>query len=235
VIRRFVRWAVRLVVGFVIASVVGVAVYRWVDPPLTPLMVLRAVEARAAGRPGRLTRRWVDLDQISPALLRAVVVAEDARFLEHNGVDLEAVRRAIDYNARHKGRRIRGAGTITMQCARNVFLWPGRSWLRKGLEVYLAHLLELVWGKRRILEVYLNVAEWGDGLYGVEAAARTYFGVPASRLGTRESALLVAVLPDPRRWNPATPTRYIAGRANVIATRAARVRLDALNGRGRAS
>jgi monofunctional biosynthetic peptidoglycan transglycosylase len=228
VLRRLARWTVRLVVGFLVVSVVGVGVYRWVDPPLTPLMVLRAVEAHAARRPARMARYWVDVDRVSPSLLRAVLVAEDARFLEHHGVDLDAVRRAIAYNAQHGGRALRGAGTITMQCARNVFLWPGRSYLRKGLEVYFAHLLELVWGKRRILEVYLNVAEWGDGVYGVEAAARTYFGVPASRLGAREAALLAAVLPDPRRWNPAAPTRYVAGRAEIIATRAARVRLDGL-------
>jgi monofunctional biosynthetic peptidoglycan transglycosylase len=225
------RWTARLVAGFLIASILGVAVYRWLDPPLTPLMVLRAVEARSAGRPARLIRHWADLDAVSPALQRAVVVAEDARFLEHHGVDLEAVRRAIDYNARHGGRPLRGAGTITMQCARNVFLWPGRSYVRKALEVYFAQLLELGWGKRRILEVYLNVAEWGDGIYGVDAAARTYFGVPASQLDARASALLAAVLPDPRRWNPAAPTPYIAGRAAIIADRAARTRLDGLRTR----
>lgn len=221
--------------GFIVASLLGVGVYRWVDPPLTPLMVLRTVEARAAGRPARLTRQWIDVDGVSPALLRSVVVAEDARFLDHHGVDLDAVRRAIDYNARYKGRRLRGAGTITMQCARNVFLWPGRSWVRKALEVWFAQLLELMWGKRRILEVYLNVAEWGDGVYGVEAAARTYFGVPASSLDARQSALLAAVLPDPRRWSPAAPTAYVSGRANLIAGRAARARLDGLDGRRRAS
>jgi monofunctional biosynthetic peptidoglycan transglycosylase len=232
VVRRAVRWTALLLAAFVVASVVGVGVYRWVDAPLTPLMVLRALEARAAGRPARVTRYPVGLDAVSPTLLRAVVVAEDARFFEHRGVDLDALRRAAEYNARHAGRRLRGAGTITMQCARNLFLWPGRSYLRKALEVYFAQLLELMWAKRRILEVYLNVAEWGDGVYGVEAAARTYFRVPASRLGAYQAALLAAALPDPRDWNPAVPTPYLAGRAAIIASRATRVRLDGLGARG---
>jgi monofunctional biosynthetic peptidoglycan transglycosylase len=222
------RWVGRLVAGFVLATLAAVVIYRFVDPPLTPVMVARALEAMIAGRAVRIERQWVDLDAINPALLRAVLAAEDARFLTHHGVDLDALRRAWEYNQRSKGRRLRGAGTVTMQAARNVFLWQGRSYLRKGLEVYFAMLIDVVWGKRRVLEVYLNVAEWGDGVYGVEAAARRYFGVPAARLGPREAALLAAALPAPRRSNPAAPSGYLANRARIIAARAARISLARL-------
>ncbi len=226
------RWVGRLVAGFVLVSLLAVVVYRFVDPPLTPLMVARVIETVAAGRPITLERRWVDLDAVSPALVRAVLAAEDTRFLTHHGVDLEALRRAWEYNTRWQGRRLRGAGTVTMQAARNVFLWQGRSYLRKGLEVYFATLIDLVWGKRRVLEVYLNVIEWGDGVYGVEAAARRYFGVPAARLAPREAALLAAALPAPRQSNPAAPSSYLKSRAAVIGARAARVSLAALSLRG---
>jgi monofunctional biosynthetic peptidoglycan transglycosylase len=222
------RWVGRLVAGFGLASLAVVVIYRFVDPPLTPLMVARAVEAVIAGRPVRIERRWVDLGAVNPAVLRAVLAAEDARFLTHHGVDLDALRRAWEYNQRWKGRRLRGGGTVTMQTARNVFLWQGRSYLRKGLEVYFATLIDVVWGKPRVLEVYLNVAEWGDGVYGVEAAARRYFGVPAARLGAREAALLAATLPAPRRSNPAAPSAYLSRRARVIAARAARISLARL-------
>jgi len=201
--------------------VLPVVAYRFVDPPLTLLMVIRAAETRSVG----WARRWVPLHAVSPALLRAVVAAEDDRFFAHHGVDWTALERAREYNERWQGRRLRGAGTITMQCARTVLLWPGRSYVRKALEVYLAYLLELAWGKQRILEVYVNTVEWGDGVYGVEAAARRYFGVPAARLDAWQSALLAAVLPNPRRWSPAAPTPYLRARAAIIAARAERVRL----------
>ena len=225
---RLLAWAVRLVAALVLVSVAAVVLYRFVDPPLTPLMVVRAVEARSVG----IAKRWVALDRMSPSILRAVIAAEDARFLDHAGVDFAAVRRALAYNERQHGRRLRGAGTITMQCARNVFLWQGRSYLRKALETYFALLLELIWGKARILEVYLNVVEWGDGVYGAEAAALRYFGKPAAGLDARQAALLAAALPDPRRSNPAAPSRYLAARAAVIEGRAAAVRLERLTSAG---
>jgi monofunctional biosynthetic peptidoglycan transglycosylase len=228
VIRWLVRRVLRLVVSFLIALVAVVALGRVVDPPLTTLMAIRAVEAWSAGRPVRLDRRWVDLDAISPALVRAVLAAEDARFFTHHGVDLEALRRARDFNERQGGRRLRGASTITMQCARSVFLWPSRSYARKAVEIPLAVLLEPLWGKRRVLEVYLNVVEWGDGIYGAQAAAQAAFGVPASRVGPAQAALLAAVLPGPHRWNAATPTAYVRSRAATIATRAGDVSLAPL-------
>ncbi len=218
----------RVAAACLLVSVTAVGIYRVVPPPLTPLMVIRVVEGLVSGHRVGVTKRWVDLDDVSPALLRAVIAAEDSRFFMHSGVDLDAVERARDYNLRQRGRRLRGASTITMQCARNVFLWQGRTWVRKTLEVYFAALLELVWNKRRILEVYVNVVEWGPGLYGVDAAARQYFGVAAGDLDAYRAALLAAALPDPRRANPAAPSPYLRARASIIAARAERVRLDPL-------
>jgi monofunctional glycosyltransferase len=223
--RRLLRGAGRLGAAFVVATVGPVVLYRVVDPPITPLMVIRAVDGRLAGRPVGIDRRWVDLDDVSPVLVRSVLAAEDARFFEHGAIDLDAVERARKFNRRQRGRRLQGASTITMQCARNVFLWQGRSWLRKGLEVYFASLLEVMWGKPRILEVYLNVIEWGPGIYGVGAAAERWFGVPAARLDARQAALLAAVLPAPRRRNPAAPSPWVRRYADIIRGRAARLRL----------
>jgi len=227
-VRWLVRGVVRLAGAFVLASVALVALLRFVDPPFTSLMGIRAAEAALAGRHVVVRRRWVGLDAVSPALIRSVIASEDARFFTHWGIDVEAARQAAAYNARHRGRRLRGASTITMQCARSVFLWPARSWPRKVMETYFALLLETLWGKRRILEVYLNVAEWGDGVYGVEAAAELYFGVPAARLDARTAALLAAALPSPRRSNPSAPSAGLAARAAAIEARAVGVRLEPL-------
>jgi len=216
-----VRWLRRAALAVLAAFLACVALYRVVPPPLTPLMI------RHAFRDG-LTKQWTALDRIAPALQRAVIAAEDARFFEHRGVDWEAIERAHDYNARHGDEPRRGGSTITMQVARNVFLWQGKSYVRKALEVGIAYLLELVWGKRRILEVYLNVVEWGPGIYGAEAAARRSFGIAASALDDGEAALLAAALPNPRRWTAATPTRYLRARAATIARRAASVSLERL-------
>ena len=216
-----VRWIVRAA-GIVLAAFLAcVALFRVVPPPLTPLM---ARNAFAYG----VTKDWVDLDHIAPSLQRAVIAAEDARFFEHRGVDWDAIERARDYNARHGDEPRRGGSTITMQVARNVFLWQGKSYVRKTLEVGIAYVLELVWGKRRILEVYLNVIEWGPGIYGAEAASRRSFGIPAAALDDQEAALLAAALPNPRRWTASVPTRYLRARAGMIARRAARVSLARL-------
>ena len=166
------RWLGRLLFGALLASVAVVGLFRFVDPPLTPLMVIRAVQGALDGRWVGIQQRWVPLEEVSPALLRAVIAAEGARLLQHHGFDFEEIERARAYNERHGGRRVRGASTISMQTARNVFLWQDRTWVRKGLEAYFTLLIELLWSKRRILEVYVNVAEWGDGVYGVEAAAQ---------------------------------------------------------------
>lgn len=217
-----VRWLRRAVLAVLATFVACVLLYRVVPPPFTPVMVRNAA---AYG----VTKEWRSLDRIAPSLQRAVVAAEDARFFDHDGVDWEAIARAHDYNARHGDAPRHGGSTITMQVARNVFLWQGKSYVRKALEVAVAYAIELAWGKRRILEVYLNVVEWGPGVYGAEAAAQRTFGVPAARLDDREAALLAAVLPNPRRWSPATPTRWVRARADVIARRAVHVRLGPLD------
>ena len=216
------RWIVRVVGGAIALFLAAVLLFKLVDPPLTPLMVRQAFTHG-------LAHDSVDLDAISPALLRAVMASEDDRFFEHRGVDWEAVRRARAYNAKHGDEPRRGGSTITMQCARNVFLWQGKSYVRKALEAGVAYVIELVWGKRRVLEVYLNVIEWGPGIFGAEAAAHTYFGVPASALTPHQAALMAAVLPNPRRWGPALPTRFVLSRAATIERRAARVSLAPLH------
>jgi monofunctional glycosyltransferase len=227
-----VRWAGIAAAAFVVASVLSVLAFRWINPPVTPLMVIRLAEGAVHLRWVGIHKRSVPLDQVSPELLRAVIAAEDAHFFTHWGVDVEALGKARAWNARHERQgRVRGASTITMQCARNVFLWQGRTYVRKALEIWFAGLMELFWSKRRILEVYLNVIEWGPGIYGAEAASRRYFDVPASRLDVREAALLAAVLPNPLERNPAEPSPSVDRRATMIARRAERVRLGPLRGR----
>ncbi len=179
--------------------------YRQLPPPITPLMVIRLFEGEG------IKKQWVPLGEISPHVVNAVIALEDNKFCVHSGVDWGSVFEALaDY---YNGDKLRGASTISMQTSKNLFLWPGRDYVRKAVEAPLTVLLEALWDKRRILEVYLNVAEWGPGIYGVEAAARAYFRKPASDLAQREAALLAAVLPNPRRWSPARPTAYIQRRA----------------------
>ncbi|HYC01683.1 MAG TPA: monofunctional biosynthetic peptidoglycan transglycosylase [Azospirillaceae bacterium] len=220
--RALLRWAVRGLLGLLAVSVLWTLLYRVVDPPGTLLMAVRALQgARDADY------RPVGIEEISPHLARAVMAGEDTRFCLHGGVDWEAVEDAQEANRR--GRPLRGASTISMQTAKNAFLWPGRTWLRKGAELYYTLLAEALWPKRRIMETYLNIAEWGDGLYGAEAAARAHFGVPAAKLTPHQAALMAAVLPNPRRWNPARPTAYIQARAGVIRQRMAIVERDRLD------
>ncbi len=225
VVRLVLRWCARIALGFVALSLALVTLYHYVDPPVTPLMLIRVVESVLDGAPVGIDRRRVELRAVSPILLRSIVAAEDARFFQHWGVDVVELRRAREYNASQRGGRLRGASTITMQCARSVFLWPGRTYVRKAIEVYLAVLMEQLWGKQRILEVYVNVVEWGPGVYGVEAAARRYFGVSASGLNAERAALLAASLPAPRRFNPAAPSAYLRRRAAIIAARARQTEL----------
>ncbi|MBM4244197.1 MAG: monofunctional biosynthetic peptidoglycan transglycosylase [Deltaproteobacteria bacterium] len=227
-LRRVLRWSGRVLAAFLVWSVASVLLLRFVDPPLTPLMVLRLGEGLLHARWVGVEYRWVDLVDVSPALLAAVLVSEDARFFRHHGVDFAEVERARAYNRREQGRRVRGASTITMQCARSTFLWTGRNWLRKSLEVYFTALLELFWSKRRILEVYVNVVEWGDGVYGVGAAAERAFRVSAAKLTPQQAALLAAVLPSPRRWSAAAPTQVVKARAARITMRAKTFSLEPL-------
>lgn len=213
-----------LAIGLGVAAVtVGwVVLYRVVPPPGTPLMLIRAIDG--AG----IEKDWVGLESLSGALPQAVIASEDSLFCSHAGFDWESLRQAWQGNL--AGRSLRGGSTISMQTAKNAYLWQDRTYLRKGLEAWFTLWIELVWPKSRIMEVYLNIIEWGDGIYGAEAASRAYFNKPASALTRREAALMAAVLPNPLRWSPAKPTRYIAGRAGVIQQRMAIVERDGLAG-----
>jgi monofunctional glycosyltransferase len=196
--------------GFFGSTLFFVVLYSFVNPPVTPLMISRALlKNKDDGRVG-IHKDWVSFRKISPNMIKAVVASEDNRFLEHWGIDVEAVQKAVAYNKRH--RRKHGASTITQQVAKNVFLWPARSWIRKGFELYFTVMIEVVWSKKRIMVVYLNVIETGNGLYGVEAAARKYFHKPASKLTRGEAALIAAALPNPRKRNPSKPTPYLLRR-----------------------
>ena len=188
-----------------------IVVYRVLPPPVTPLMIIRLFEGEG------LRKNWVPLERISPDLPRAVIAAEDNRFCTHSGFDWQAVRAVID-EAR-AGEKMRGASTITMQTAKNVFLWPGRSVVRKAFEAWLTPQIELIWNKQRILEVYLNVVEFGPGVYGAEAAARRHFGKPAAQLSAKESALLAAALPSPRTRSPREPSEFLQEQARTRSTR----------------
>ncbi len=216
-IGRLLRLAVRACAALVLLWLALILIYRWYDPPVTPLMLLRYPEV------GRIARQAVPFRAMSREIAHAVIASEDNRFCIHHGIDWAAVSDAVE-EYESEG-RLRGASTITMQVARNLFLWPGGGFLRKGIEAGLALTIDALWPKRRILEVYLNIAEWGDGLYGAEAASGASFHIHASQLSHHQAALLAAVLPNPRRWSPATPTRYIAERAASIGAR-----IDKLNG-----
>lgn len=200
--------------ALLLGPIVPVVMLRFVPPLGSALMLQRWVEAHAAGRSFRLRYDWVPARQIAPSLRAAVVASEDQRFFEHGGFDWKAMRSAL--GEWRDGEKLRGASTISQQVAKNLFLWPGRSFLRKGLEAWLTLWIEWLWPKQRILEVYLNVAELGDGVFGAEAAARRYFGTSAARLSAHESALLAAMLPSPRRSNPANPSRFLRERQRWI-------------------
>jgi len=178
------------------------------------MLIDRAGAASAGGKPYAPRHRWVDSAQISPHMKVAVIAAEDQKFPEHRGFDVESINDAME--DRERGGRVRGASTISQQVAKNLFLWPGRSWIRKGLEAYFTVLVELLWGKQRILEVYLNVAEFGRGVFGVGAASEVYFGKRAAQLTPAEAALLAAVLPNPKRLRVDAPSRYVRSRQEWI-------------------
>lgn len=212
------RWGRRLLWLMVLAvgvPVLQVLVLRFVDPPLSTFMAIRQVEAWTSGeRDFALQYQWRDIDRIASSLPISVIAAEDQNFARHRGFDLEAIERAREHNAR--GGRTRGASTISQQTAKNLFLWSGRSWVRKGLEAWYTVLIEVLWPKTRILEVYVNVAEFGDGIYGAQAAAQRHFGKDAAVLSAGESARLAAVLPSPRRYSASRPGPYVQRRAQWI-------------------
>lgn len=199
---------IKLLVLLIIISIAWVMLYKFVNPPVTPLMLIRYFEEDGSRR--KIKKEWKSYDEISNNMKMAVIAAEDQTFPFNDGFDFQAIEEAIDEKL--DGGRLRGASTITQQTAKNVFLWPERSWLRKVMEAYFTVLIDRIWGKKRILEVYLNVIETGNSIYGVDEAAETYFGKSAEHLDIVDSALIAATLPNPRFWNPSRPTEYLMER-----------------------
>jgi monofunctional biosynthetic peptidoglycan transglycosylase len=219
--RLFKTLLVLVLVFGLIGPVAVVVLYRFVPPPMTFLMVQRIFEGRG------FDRRWVDLSDISPRLVGAVIASEDSGFCRHNGFDVAAIQKALRHNAQAPN-RIRGGSTISQQTAKNVFLWPRRDYLRKGLEAYFTVLIETIWGKPRIMEVYLNSIEWGPGVYGAEAAAQRNFGVSADQLTPAQAARLAVIVPKPLSWKADKPGRFVRKRSGTIAARAGVVRRQGL-------
>lgn len=214
ILQKLSRIILKTMLWFLGISIIWVILLKFINPPLTYLMLQRGFERKAEGKTWKLKKEWKDFEDISMNLKKAVLAAEDARFLVHHGFDFEAIEKA--YQKNKKGKKIRGGSTISQQTAKNVFLWPGRSYIRKAFEAYFTLLIELFWSKERILEVYLNVIETGDGIYGMETATQTYYGKSCESLLKGEAALLAAVLPNPRRWTPLKPTAYIYYKQGII-------------------
>ncbi len=208
--KKFWSFIKKVVLYFFIFSIGITIIYRFVPPPVTFLMLQRVLEQKFDGKEMKLQKDWVPIEEISTIMQRAVIASEDQHFISHWGFDLEAIEKA--YNSNKKSKRIKGGSTITQQTAKNVFLWPARSYIRKALEAYFTILIELFWSKERILEVYLNSIEMGDGVYGIEAASQHYFNKPAKDLSKRESAAIAAILPNPRKWSASKPNAYIQKR-----------------------
>jgi monofunctional biosynthetic peptidoglycan transglycosylase len=203
-----------LVIFFFGISILWVILYRFINPPITLLMIERGFERKSDGKDWKIDKKWVDFDDISESMKRAAVAAEDQRFLDHYGFDFKAMERAIDKNS--KSHKLIGGSTISQQTAKNVFLWPGRSYVRKGFEAYFTLLIEIFWSKKRIMEVYLNEIEMGDGIYGIEAAAQAYYHKDAYDLSRAQSAAIASIFPDPLKWSPTNPSNYVAHRQYLI-------------------
>ncbi len=216
--QKILRWFGKFCLWFFIVSVVLTLLFRFLPVFYTPLMLQRSLEYAWSDKSVPFQKEWVSMDEISDNLALAVVCSEDQNFEEHNGFDFDAIEKAIEENKkrRKKGRTIHGASTISQQTAKNLFLLPTRSLWRKGLEVYFTILIETLWSKERIMEVYLNEIEMGEGIYGAQAAAKAYFGKNAKDLRPSEAALIAAVLPNPRKWSPTDPTGYISKRQRWI-------------------
>ena len=212
--QRVIVWLKRAGIAAMVLPIIAVVIYSFANPPVTPYMVAEAA------RHGGVTREWVDIEDISPHMTRAAVAAEDANFCLHWGFDMSAIRAAIE------GGAARGGSTISQQTVKNAYLWQGRSWVRKGLEAFITPVVELVWSKRRILEVYLNIAEFDTGVFGVQAASQHYFGRDAADLTAYQAGLLAAVLPNPKERDAAHPSANLSSRAERIADGAATIAGD---------
>jgi len=214
-LNRILRFLLALIAACLVLSIVAVLMLRWIDPPTTAFMLRDRIGAWQSGETNyRLRHDWVAGSRIPVAMKMAVIAAEDQTFPTHHGFDMKSINDALE--ERESGRRVRGASTISQQVAKNLFLWPGKSWVRKGMEVWFTVLIEAMWSKQRILEVHLNVAEFGRGIYGVGAASTMFFHKPASKLNAGEAALLAAVLPSPLRLHADKPSRYVRGRQQWI-------------------
>jgi len=200
----FVKKAILI---FLVSSISVTILYRFVNPFFTPLMVIRACEQMVHGDKIRIRNTWVNMDEMSPFFPKAALAAEDQKFFQHNGFDFEAIGKAFERN--QKSKKIRGGSTISQQTAKNVFLWAGRSWIRKGLEAYFTVLIEFFWSKERILEVYLNVIEMGRGVYGAEAASQYYYDKSCTKINKSEAAAIASVFPLPLKWNPIKPSLFL--------------------------
>ena len=222
--QKILRFFWLLFLWFNIISFSVVLLFKFVPVPFTPLMGIRALEHNAAGKDMVCSHEWVPIDEISLNLQKAVIASEDGRFLEHWGFDFEAMQKAFKNN--QKGKRLKGGSTISQQTAKNVFLWQGRSYVRKGLEAYYTVLIELIWGKKRIMEVYLNSIEMGDGVYGAEAAAKHWYRKDAASLTRYEAAGIAAILPNPRKYKAANSSSYINRRKAKISREIGYVKLD---------
>lgn len=206
-LRKLWKWFKRLILFFLISSLFIVLVYRWVPVFITPLMVIRSLEHVFSGEMPRMHKKWIPLNKISKHMPKAVMAGEDQNFMNHSGFDFKAMKKAFKYNK--KGKKIRGGSTISQQTAKNVFLWPGRSYIRKAFEAYFTILIEIFWSKERIMEVYLNIIETGDGIYGVEIASQKYFNKTAQKLTKSEAAAIAACLPNPRKYKPTSNSTFI--------------------------
>lgn len=213
--KRIFRTLWKTALGFIGLSFISVLIFRFVPVPVTPLMLIRCGEQIFSGQELRLKHDWVSIDKISKNLPLAVVCSEDQNFMNHSGFDIEAINRSVEASKRG-AKRLRGASTISQQTAKNVFLWPGRSWIRKGFEVYFTVLIEFVWSKERIMEVYLNSIEMGKGIYGAEAAANFYWNTSAQNLSRTQAATIAAILPNPRKYSANPPGPYVQERIGWI-------------------
>ncbi len=213
-IKKIVRWFWKAMLWFFGLSILSVIIFKWVPIPFTPLMVTRIVEFKLDGGDAIYSHDWVPLEEISPNLQKAVIASEDGNFLKHSGFDFKAMQKAFKNNK--KGKRLKGGSTISQQTAKNVFLWQGRSYLRKGLEAYFTVLIELIWGKERIMEVYLNSIEMGNGVYGAQAAARHWYSTTAQDLTPKEAAGIAAILPNPRKYKASNSSSFISHRKEKI-------------------
>jgi len=210
IFQKLKKLILKVVIAFFIVSIFSVIVFKWVPVPFTPLMLIRNIEQWSKGEKAAFEHKWVSIGKISNNLAKAVIVSEDQKFMEHFGFDIEAIEKAYEKNK--KGKKIKGGSTITQQTAKNVFLWPQRSYVRKGFEVYFSFLIEVFWSKERILEVYLNSIEMGKGIYGAEAASKHWFRKSASKLSSYEAASIAAILPNPRKYKAINSSSYVERR-----------------------